>query len=243
MSLKLTNTGGNGGLLLRNTGGNGSLRITQSPQLVTDGLTLRLDASNSASYPGSGTTWIDIAGTEQNITLVGSPTFTSGTPSYFTFDGSTQRGSGTGAVLSSTSYTKSIWFYVNSYQDNNLISSADGGHFMYMYSENKIYSGHANWPSYIAYPSTGTISLNTWYNVTLTFNTTDGMALYINGAQDSTYTTNKDAYSGDSSVNIAAFGTGNFFNGRISKVYCYNRSLTTAEVSQNYNVDKSQFGL
>lgn len=243
MSLKLINTGGNGGFFLRNTGGNGSLTITSSPQLITEGLTLRLDASKAESYGGSGTTWIDIAGTEQNITLIGSPTFTSGLPSYFTFDGSTQRGSGTGAVLSSTSYTKSIWFYVNSYQDNNLISSADGGHFMYMYSENKIYSGHSNWPSYIAYPSTGTISLNTWYNVTLTFNTTDGMTLYINGDQDSTYTANKAAYSGDSSVNIAAFGTGNFFNGRISKVYCYNRSLTPAEVLQNYNVDKSQFGL
>jgi hypothetical protein len=243
MSLKLINTGGNGGFLLRKTSSNGSFSLTNSPQIVTNGLTLKLDASNTQSYSGSGSIWYDLAETQQNITLIGSPIYTSSSPSYFTFDGSTQRGSGTGAVLSSTSYTKSIWFYVNTYQDNNLISSADGGHFMYMYSENKIYSGHANWPSYIAYPSTGTISLNTWYNVTLTFNTTDGMTLYINGVQDSTYTANKAAYSGDSSVNIAAFGTGNFFNGRISKVYCYNRSLTSAEVLQNYNVDKSQFGL
>jgi hypothetical protein len=243
MSLKIINTGGTGGFRLTSTSGNGSFKIMNSPDIVTDGLTLKLDASDTLSYNGSGTTWYDLAGTQQNITLVGSPTYTSSSPSYFTFDGSTQRGSGTSAVLSSTSYTKSIWFYVNSYQDNNLISSATGGHFMYMYSENKIYSGHANWPSYIAYPSTGTISLNTWYNVTLTFNTTDGMTLYINGAQDSTYTANKAAYSGDSSVNIAAFGTGNFFNGRISKVYCYNRSLTAAEVLQNYNVDKSEFGL
>jgi hypothetical protein len=247
MSLKIINTGGNGGLTISNTGGIGSFNLTKtteiSEQLVTDGLTLRLDASNSTSYPGSGTTWTDIAGTEQNITLIGSPVYTSTSPSYFTFDGSTQRGSGTDAVLSSTSYTKSIWFYVNVYQDNNLISSAAGGHFMFMYGENKIYSGHANWPSYIAYPSTGTISLNTWYNVTLTFNTTDGMTLYINGVQDSTYTANKAAYSGNSSVNIATFGGGNLLNGRISKVYCYNRSLTADEVLQNYDFDKSQFGL
>ena len=243
MSLTLTNTGGNGGLTLRNTGGNGSLSLTSAPQIVTDGLTLRLDASNSDSYGGSGATWYDLAGTQQNITLVNSPTYTSGTPSYFTFDGSNQYGNGSGAVLSLTSYTKSVWFYVNVYQDNNLVSSAAGGHFMYMYGQNKIYCGHANWPSYIAYPSTGTISLNTWYNVTLTFNTTDGMVLYINGIQDSTYTANKTGYGGDSSVNIAAYGTGNLFNGRISKVYCYNRSLTALEVLQNYNVDKAQFGL
>ena len=243
MSLTLTNNGGNGGLTLRNTGGNGSLTLTSAPQLVTDGLTLRLDASNATSYGGSGNTWYDLAGTQQNITLVNSPTYTSGTPSYFTFNGSTQRGSGTGAVLTTTTYTKSVWFYVNSYQDNNLVSSDTGGHFMYMYGQNKIYCGHSNWPDYIVYPSTGTISLNTWYNVTLTFNTTDGMVLYINGAQDSTYTANKAAHNGDSSVNIAAFGSGNLLNGRISKVYCYNRSLTALEVLQNYNVDKAQFGL
>lgn len=243
MSLKVINTGGSGGFQLRNTSGNGSFMITNSPDIVTDGLTLKLDASDALSYGGSGATWYDLAGTQQNITLVNSPTYTSGIPSYFTFNGSNQRGSGTGAVLTTISYTKSIWFYVNSYQDNNLISSDTGGHFMYMYSQNKIYCGHSNWPSYVAYPSTGTISLNTWYNVTLTFNTTDGMVLYINGAQDSTYTANKAAHNGDSSVNIAAFGSGNLFNGRISKVYCYNRSLTALEVLQNYNVDKAEFGL
>jgi hypothetical protein len=69
------------------------------------------------------------------------------------------------------------------------------------------------------------------------------MVLYINGVQDSTYTANKNAHGGDSSTNIATYGGGNLLNGRIAKVYCYNRSLTSAEVLQNYNFDKSQFGL
>lgn len=68
MSLKLTNTGIGGGLTLKNSGGIGSLSLTQTPSLVTDGLTLRLDAGNATSYGGSGTTWTDIAGTQQNIT-------------------------------------------------------------------------------------------------------------------------------------------------------------------------------
>ena len=139
MSLKIINTGGTGGFRLTSTSGNGSFKIMNSPDIVTDGLTLKLDASDTLSYNGSGTTWYDLAGTQQNITLVGSPTYTSSSPSYFTFDGSTQRGSGTSAVLSSTSYTKSIWFYVNSYQDNNLISSATGGHFMYMMLMTKLH--------------------------------------------------------------------------------------------------------
>jgi len=245
MSLTLVNRGTNGSLTISNVNnglGNLSL-IPASPPIVTDGLTLQLDAGNSASYPGSGTTWTDIAGTENNIELVNSPTFTSGTPAYFTFNGSDQFGVGNSPVLSSTSYTKSVWFYLNGYNENNLVSSDTGGHFMYMGSSTKIYCGHANWGNYQAYPSTADISLSIWYNATLTFNTTDGMVLYLNGLQDSTYTAEKDAHSGDSSTNIATFGGGNLLNGRIAKVYCYNRSLAADEVLQNFNFDKSQFGL
>ena len=239
MSLTLINNGEIGSFSIA-----GKLSIIRrTVSLVTSGLTLQLDAGNSTSYPGSGTTWTDLAGTQQNITLVNSPTYTSGTPAYFTFNGSNQYGTGAGAVLTTTAYTKSVWFYLNGYADNNLVSSATGGHFIYMNSGNKIYCGHANWSNYIAFPSTANISLSTWYNVTLTFNTTDGMVLYINGTQDSTYTANKSAHGGNSSTNIATFGGSNLLNGRISKVYCYNRSLTAAEVLQNFNSDKSQFGL
>jgi hypothetical protein len=224
----------------------GSPRQVLSPSMgiITNGLTLQLDAGNSLSYGGSGTTWYDLAGTSEDITLVGSPTFTSGTPAYFTFNGSTQRGTGSGAVLTSTSYTKSVWFYLNSFTDNNLVSSDTGGHYMFFGGGTKLYSGHSNWAGFPTnYPSTATFSLSTWYNATLTFNTTDGMKLYINGTLDSSYTAIKTAFTGNGSTNIASYGSGNLLNGRIAKVYCYNRSLTSTEVLQNYNTDKAQFGL
>ena len=245
MPLTLSNSGGLGGLtLIKTTNAVGSLTLTQSPTLVFENLTLRLDAGNSDSYPGSGTTWTDIAGTQQNVTLVNSPTNTSGTPAYFTFNGSNQRGSGTGAVLSSTSYTKSVWFYLNSYTDNNLVSSETGGHYMFFGGGTKMYAGNSNWAGFPNnLQSVTTFSLSTWYKATITFNTTDGMKLYVNGTLDATYTAVKTAYTGDGSTNIASYSTGNLLNGRISKVYCYNRSLTAAEVLQNYNYDKSQYGL
>jgi hypothetical protein len=250
MPLTLSNSGGLGGLtLIKTTNVVGSLTLTQSPTLVFENLTLRLDAGNSDSYSGSGTTWTDIAGTQQNITLVNSPIYTSGTPAYFTFNGSNQRGSGTGAVLSSTSYTKSVWFYLNAYADNNIVSSATGGHYMFfgnVSDRTKLYAGNSNWtvPDYLSHlQSTTSFSLNTWYNATITFNTADGMTLYVNGVFDKLYTSVKTAFTGDGSTNIAAFGTSNLLNGRISKVYCYNRSLTASEVLQNYNYDKSQYGL
>lgn len=238
MSLTLINNGGIGSFSII-----GKLSVIRTVSLVTSGLTLQLDAGNPMSYSGTGIIWTDLAETENNIELVNSPTFTTGTPAYFTFNGSDQFGTGNSSVLSSTSYTKSVWFYLNGYNENNLVSSDTGGHFMYMGSSTKIYCGHANWGNYQAYPSTADISLSIWYNATLTFNTTDGMVLYLNGLQDSTYTAEKAAHGGDSSTNIATFGGGNLLNGRIAKVYCYNRSLTADEVLQNFNFDKSQFGL
>ena len=208
---------------------------TSYSNVVTNGLTLQLDASNPASYSGSGNVWYDLVSPQENITLVNSPTFTSPSPSYFTFNGSNQYGVGTGPVLSPTEYTKSVWFYLNSYSDNNLVSSQDGGHFMYMASTNRIYCGHTDWPNYSVFPSNTTFALNTWYYVALTFNTTDGMKLYVNGVLDSTYTANKSPVVGNYSTNVGAFGTGNLLNGRIARVFCYNTSLSASEVLQNYN--------
>lgn len=212
--------------------------------IVTNGLTLRLDASNSTSYPGSGSTWVDLVEPQQNITLVNSPTYTSASPAYFTFNsGSNQYGSGSGAVLGSTSYTKSAWFYLNSYTTNNIVSSSNAGHYMFFNGGDRLYSGHTDWAGFpTTYPSTATFSLNTWYNVALTFNTTDGMKLYINGNLDSSYATIKTGLSGNNSVDIASYANGNLLNGRMARVYCYNISISASEVLQNFNTEKSLFG-
>lgn len=248
MPLKLrTSNSGTNNLKLRNVNNSGRLfsYIASNNQIVSNGLTLNIDANDATSYNGSGTTWSDISGNTANITLVNTPTYTSGTPSYFTFNGSNQYGTGAKTnVLPTTQYTKMVWFYLNGYLDNNLVSSNTGGHFLFMgASTNRIYSGHANWGNYLVYPSTGTISLSTWYNVALTFSTTNGMTLYINGALDSTYTANKTAHAGNGSTNIATFGGGNLLNGRIGEVFCYNRELTAGEISTNYNAHKARYGL
>ena len=223
---------------------------TKKVPIIASGLLLYLDANNIRSYGGSGSTWSDLAlpGSD-NITLVGSPTFNSTSPKSFSFNGS-QYGTGTGNVVPQTAYTKCVWFKLSATFDNNLVSSASGsganpGHFMYFAGTNKLYCGHADWiGGYDQYGSTATFSLNTWYFAVLTFNTTDGMALYINGVLDSTYTSKKTAHSGDGSTNIACFSAGgNTLKGSISMVMTYNRALNSSEVAYNYNQTKSVFGL
>ncbi len=214
--------------------------------VVVSGLRLNLDPNDSNSYPGTGTTWTDLAGAAANMTLVGSPTYTSGTPSYFTFNGTTQYANGaTTGVVPNAVYTKSAWFYLNGYQDNNIFSG--DGHFIYMGPQaaidKKIYCGHSDWGSFTAFPSTATINLNTWYNVTLTFSTANGMALYINGTPDSTYTVQKTAHPGTGTASVAAYVTGNLLNGRVGQVLCYGAELTAAQVLQNFNATKATYGL
>lgn len=210
-----------------------------------DSLTLWLDASNLSSYSGSGTTWTDLSSPADNITLVGSPTFNSTNPKYFTFNGTSQSGSGSGLVIPSTAYSKVVWFNLNAVADNNLLSSDAGGHFMYMSSTTKLWAGHSNVPPYSGPGAFGSImnfSTGTWYMATVTFSTSTGIKLYVNNAlenADPAYTT---AHTGNGSTNIARFGVGNFLNGSIAYALAYSRVLSLTEIQQIYNATKSRFG-
>ena len=56
-------------------------------KIVTDGLVLCLDAADLNSYPTTGTTWFDLAGSN-NGTLTNGPTFSgTGASSSIVFDG------------------------------------------------------------------------------------------------------------------------------------------------------------
>ena len=48
------------------------MSLHHSPKIITDGLVLCLDARNTKSYPGTGTTWYDISGNNNHATLVDS---------------------------------------------------------------------------------------------------------------------------------------------------------------------------
>ena len=64
-----------------------SQTIYGAPSIVTDGLSLYLDAANTRSYPGSGTAWYDLSGNVNHGTLVNGPTFDSGNAGSIVFDG------------------------------------------------------------------------------------------------------------------------------------------------------------
>ena len=63
------------------------MAIAYNPRIVTDGLVLCLDAGNSKSYPGSGTTWADLSGNGNTGTLTNGPTYSSANGGSIVFDG------------------------------------------------------------------------------------------------------------------------------------------------------------
>jgi hypothetical protein len=212
------------------------------PDFVTSGLTLLLDAGYVSSYPRSGSRWDDLSFSGNNGTLVNTPTFSSDNYGYLTFNGNTQYVNVGGTPLGLSSYTKNIWFYLNGTSDNNLLSSDTGGHFMFFASTNKLYCGHSNWGNYTVFPSVTNFSNGVWYNACVTFDTTNGFVLYVNGVQDSTYTAQKTPIGGNGSTRVGAFGAGgNLLNGRVAVAMTYDRVLSSTEVLKNYNAFSSRY--
>ena len=67
---------------------------------------------------------------------------------------------------------------------------------------------------------------------------------YLNGVQY-TSSTSEGSHSSSGTFTIGAnqSGGGNFYSGNIAQVLVYDRALTTAEIQQIYNVDKTKYGL
>ena len=220
--------------------------------VVDTSLTMWIDFGQTASYSGSGTTVNDLSPTPTaNVTLTGSPTFSStdGGGSE-TFNGTSQYGTGSGAPIGSSAYTKSFWFQLSSYGvNNNVVSGATGQHFSFFGGGTRLLNGHSFWGNFGAFSSVTIFSLNTWYHAVVTFNTATGMALYVNGALDSTYvstsgTSRTDtALTGNGQVDIAQFGGGNLLSGKIGQVMIYNRALTADEVATNFNALRGRYGV
>jgi hypothetical protein len=213
------------------------------PEPVTSGLVLSLDAANPRSYPGTGTAWNDLSGVGNNGTLNNNPTYSSTNKGSFAFNGTTQYATCSGTPLNVTNYTKMVWFKLSSLAFTNNIVSGGSSHFMFFNAANKMYNGHADWASFVAYPSTATFSTGIWYNAALTFNTTDGMVLYVNGFQDSTYTAIKTQAPNSGIVEIAAYASANFLNGNVAQVSIYNRTLSAIEIQQNFEATRSRYNI
>lgn len=229
-----------------------------SPKIVTDGLVLYLDAANTRSYPGTGTTWSDLSRGGNNGTLTNGPTFNSANGGSIVFDGTNDYVATNIVSLRSLTGTRStlmMWFRTpNSSTRQALLAdwtSAGNNETArleisgYNMSANKV-GGTINSSGGGATPvqSTTSIQNNTWYNVVLLY---DGnfTRLYLNGIQEASLATGERGSNSTGLVAIARGGdyNGIYLNGNIAQTLIYNRALSATEIRQNYNATKTRFGL
>ena len=232
---------------------------TIAPDIVT-GSILYLDAGNTLSYPGSGTSWTDTVGGKV-FTLagtIGAPTYNSSNGGYLNFNASAGHyGFATSFTSSLSTYTIEVWHLFNgtltgaapvlfgegrSAPSSNFMMGTTAGRV----SPLKIQGGFWNgaWQQGTTDPGDYFQPSNGWYQFV---NTYDGsnIKFYANNTLRITKT--------PSNFTIASSGLGlnimrrqdvlNYWGGGISIIRVYSRALSAAEIDQNYNSERLRFGL
>jgi hypothetical protein len=227
------------------------------PNTIQDGLILALDPANLKSYPGSGTTWFDRSGNDNNGTLTNDPTFDGGNLGSISFDGINDYVQTAVYTLSRSNSTVSSWINISDFSTGK---SSTGRIFIRRSGQNfqqlvAFFNGGYSFevstnsnPHELAGRTTGNvlsndISANSWFYFSLVFDSNIFYG-YVNGVLTGTAALSSDGFFdriGDGSGfpdNYPAF-----FKGKLSVFKLYNRALSAAEVLQNYNATKGRFGL
>jgi hypothetical protein len=222
------------------------MSASANPDIVDDGLVLCLDAGDPKSYAGSGATWNDRSGNEGDATLYNSPTFTTNNGGSLNFDGGNNWGkTSSTTILNSSAYTKIAWFRPQGITRNIISGGGSSQHAFWMGNTNHtLYAGHnGSWYIVSYRPNASGDMVDEWWCGAVTFNSTTGWVLYMNGIQvdtNSSTTTN----TGNGIIRIGAYNDAdNLFNGDINIVQVYNRVLTADEILQNFNAQKGRFDL
>jgi hypothetical protein len=217
--------------------------------IITRGLKLHYDASTVESYPGSGTSWYDISGNNNNGTLTNGPTFSTnairldGVNDYISLP--------TSGVAPST---LTLEFWIKRHADGGyffVIDNSDNPELRLQFSAGYVQLTWYDDSAYIAsFSSVTAISSNTWYYVSVTSQNND-FRLYINGLLDTadtsgTYTGSPSGNAGEHTLgtyNRPGAGYGGYANVSYGVYRLYDRVLTDTEILQNYNIQKGRFGL
>jgi hypothetical protein len=209
------------------------------------------------SYPGSGTSLTDLSGNANTGTLQGTPTFNTTNGGTFTLNGTSQYISTTTSYANPPANTICIWFNTTSVAghkvvglENTITGTAATAYDRQIYvgTNGLAYGGVYDTAIHTAI-SNAAVNNGAWQHSVLTYSGTLAI-LYINGvAQTTTATTtstqNFTGYYRIGSYKLTSWtnGVDGYFAGTIGPFQLYNRVLTAAEVSQNFNAERGRFGI
>ena len=259
MPITLSNISGTGNFTLVNNTNSGRFAASTAATAITSSIVTSGLVFNLQTAPSSGATWTDATGNGYNATLQGTPTYTgsfgggiklnnddnNGTD-YISVPYNISASTVTVEVVASfnpTSFWGVIW--------SNEFYNSDAGYFAYMDSSTTLNYGKPTSES--SKTITASNAVRHW---TFVINGTQH-SLYLNGSQVGTTDTvsiqtlftSNNFYFGARHTNE---GTGftdvlNNSNSALQPVFyqmrLYNKALSGAEITQNYNAIKSTYGI
>jgi hypothetical protein len=229
--------------------------------IVTSGLTLCLDAGNLKSYPTTGTTWTDLSNNGNTAGLVSTTYQSINNVGHLSFNGSTSYGATSFVSSTSNNFTMDVWCrptntiavynqttfgfnppFLSGHRfvlaPDNRGTSSGAGISVGTNGINVIEHGNTFFPAPLTYYTT--ISNTRFTNITVVY-ISKVPYLYINGVFIKTGLTTS---SPTTFLSLGTQGIGTlygFYQGDISMIKCYTRSLSASEVLQNYNATKWRF--
>jgi hypothetical protein len=247
-------------------------------KIVTSNLVCHLDASQLRSYSGSGTTWTDLSGNNENFTLYNSPTFTNIYGGELRFDGvndyARRRSSG---VINSIAANGTVEIWFRTYDGSlgataysRLISVADdtgtGSDSTSTQGTNNDYStfftlARNNTANYYSiwyknspapFGGSATYIDNIYRQIVFTWSstsTTTTFTHYINSVNQVSTAYGRNVYSGANNITIGMNCMGAVSNvaeatkGAYSIVRLYSKTLSQTEITQNFNANRTNFGI
>ena len=223
----------------------------RGPNIVRDGLVFAVDAGSERCYSGSGTTVSNIIDSSTG-TLTNGITFNSANGGFWEFDGTdgyiNVPNANSPQFTTNQAFTISYIVYLNRVTGIYMTPVMKGsfgssyGHLIGSANLFLVYTDNDSNPE-LSLSGMLTNDANKWVSITQTY---DGSRIYVyrNGeffAQSGTgvgFTVNtSNLYLGSNN------STNYFLDGNMANLKMYNKALTAAEVSQNFNAQKSRFGL
>jgi hypothetical protein len=224
---------------------NGSVSIGTPPTVIYDSsLVEYLDAYD---YTGSGGTWTKNFGND--ATLNGAPAYSTVSPTYFAFNGTSQYATITNFTGALTTFTLESWVFFNALPTTTspcIITQQWSGsgpiNFALGFIGTNLFTGYYDgsvW--HYAILASSVLSLYTWHHLAGTY---DGsiILLYLNGKQIASTSSSTAPTTSGLLTNICKnWSAAEYLFASISVIRIYKRALSASEILNNYNVEINRF--
>lgn len=230
-----------------------------APPIVTTNLEIHYDFTNPACYNGSGSVAQDLTTNNRDLVFSSLPTW-QGT--YFDFDGVNDLGSIQNITSVNTSGTVGYWIKLNSNLVTTLTQRISGINPTWEFGRLDAGGGVTNGglnncsPSPVPNGSIGadlgtynntytvgyTFNAGIWANLVYTWTIGGNAKTYVNGVLLNTCFPGNNSRVGTWTVGRSPGNTSRYYGGSLGWFTYYDTQLTDAQVLQNFNATKADYG-